>query len=477
VSEERIHQTWLHSDRTIPKRFVRPLLRFTRIEASGGAVLLFAAAAALIWANAPFGHTYTEFWETPFDLTIGAFQLDLTLHEIVNDALMAIFFFVVGLEIKRELVLGDLSDPKAAALPALAALGGMAVPALIYLIFVSTGNLPSELHEATRGWGIPMATDIAFSVGVLSLLGKRVPVGAKLFLLALAIADDIGAIIVIALFYTEDLHLGFLALALAAFALVGIASRVGIRSFAVYAPLAFFSWFFLLESGVHATLAGVALALLTPARPLYSDAQFLQRTDRTMSRYERDSRASHGQERIDEHALTLSVVARESVSPLRRLEDALLPWSSFVVVPIFALANAGVRFAGTRFVDAATHPVALGVAVGLLVGKVAGISSFAWMAVRLRIGKLPRFTSWRHMMGLSALAGIGFTVSLFITNLAFEHPELTDRAKVGIFIGSTLAGIIGYLLLRLVGTGKKASGSAVEGQPAVSRQPEEPVQS
>ncbi len=431
-------------------------------------MLLLAAAAALAWANAPFGHTYTKFWETHLDLTFGFFHLDLTLHEIVNDGLMTIFFFVVGLEIKRELVLGDLSDPKAAALPVVAAVGGMLVPALIYVALVVSSEVPSEIGEATRGWGIPMATDIAFSVGVLSLLGKRVPVGAKLFLLALAIVDDIGAIVVIAIFYTDNLELGFLVLSLAGLALVLIASRVGIRSLTVYVPLALVTWFFLLESGVHATLAGVALAMLTPARPLYSDTQFRNRADRVLTRYEHDAAASHAEERIDEHAITLSMVARESVSPLRRFEDALLPWSSFVVVPIFALANAGVRFVGINLVEAATHPVALGVAIGLVVGKMAGISTFTWAAVRLRIGKLPRFTSWKHVIGLAAIAGIGFTVSLFVTGLAFEHPELTDRAKTGIFMGSTLAGIIGYTLLRTIGTKARPSAPDSDHRPAAS---------
>jgi len=462
--------TWLHSDRLVPKRFVGPVLRFTRIEASGGAVLLVAAAAALTWANAPFGHTYAEFWGTPLNLAFGFFHLDLTLQEIVNDGLMAIFFFVVGLEIKREMVLGDLRDPKSAALPVLAALGGMIVPALIYLAFVLTGDVPGE---ATRGWGIPMATDIAFSVGVLSLLGKRVPVGAKLFLLALAIADDIGAIVVIAVFYTDDLELGFLALSLAALALVLTASRVGIRSLAVYVLLALLAWYFLLESGVHATLAGVALAMLTPARPLYSDTQFRKRAGSLLGRYERDIQTSNAQERIDEHARILSLVAKESISPLRRFEDALLPWSSFVVVPIFALANAGVRFAGIDLVDAAIHPVTLGVAIGLLVGKTVGISTFTWLAVRLRIGKLPRSTGWKHVIGLAAVAGIGFTVSLFVTSLAFEHAILTDRAKTGIFIGSTVAGLIGYTLLRTMDTIERHHEQALAHRPATSEHHQE----
>jgi NhaA family Na+:H+ antiporter len=439
---ERTHVTWLHSGRTIPSRFVRPLLRFTRVEAAGGVVLLVAAAVALAWANAPFGESYARFWETEFMLEFGPIHLHETLHGLVNDGLMTIFFFVVGLEIKRELVTGDLRDPRAAAFPVVSALGGMIVPALIYLAFAG------GVEGAERGWGIPMATDIAFAVGVVSLLGMRVPVGGKLFLLALAIADDIGAILVIAIFYTDELSLGYLALALLGLGGTALASRAGVRALAFYVPLAFLTWFFLLESGVHATLAGVALGLLTPAVSMYSDRDYHERATNILDRYDFDAAAPRGTERVDHDALALSAIAKESVPPLNRIEEALHPWSSFVVVPIFALANAGVRFAGVDFAEAATHPVSLGVGIGLLAGKFLGISGFAWLAVRLRIGRLPRFTGWRHVIGLAAIAGIGFTVALFVTGLAFEDPFLTDRAKTGIFIGSTIAGLLGYLVLR-----------------------------
>jgi len=438
---ERVHVTWINSDRRIPTRFVRPLLRFTHIEAAGGLVLLIAAAVALFWANAPFGESYERFWETHFEFALGPVHLEETFRELVNDGLMAIFFFVVGLEIKRELVRGDLRDPKAAALPAIAALGGMLVPALLY-ISISGGG------DATRGWGIPMATDIAFSVGVVALLGSRVPVGGKLFLLALAIVDDIGAITVIAVFYTEQLFMGHLGAAIGGLVVVWVAQRVGIRSLAFYVPVGVITWFFLLESGVHATLAGVALGLLTPAVSWYSDTEYHDKAQGLINRYDFQSRAPRGADRVDHTAMALSSVARESVPPLNRLEEALHPWSSFFIVPIFALANAGVRFAGIDLVEAATHPVSLGVATGLLVGKMFGISLFTWLAVRLGLGKLPKFTTWRHIIGLAAVAGIGFTVSLFVTVLAFDDPFLSDRARTGIFIGSFLAGVVGYLILR-----------------------------
>ena len=442
--DARVHQTWLHSSRAVPARFVRPVLRFTHIESAGGIVLLIAAIAALVWANAPFGESYEHFWETHMDFALGPIHLEETLREIVNDGLMAIFFFVVGLEIKRELVLGELRDPKAAALPAFAALGGMIVPALLFVAIVGLGN------DASHGWGIPMATDIAFSVGVISLLGRRVPVGAKLFLLALAIVDDIGAIVVIAVFYTEQLFFGWFGAALAMLALIWVAQRVGIRSVPAYVVIGGFAWLFLLESGVHATLAGVAIGFLTPARSMYSDREYHERTTRLLGRYDFDAAAPDGSERVDHDALEVAQVARESVSPLQRAENALHPWSSFLIVPIFALANAGVRFAGVDLVDAVTSDIALGVAVGLVLGKLVGISAFTWLAVRLGLGKLPRGTGWVHITGLALIAGIGFTVSLFVTSLAFGEPVIGDLAKTGIFVGSTIAGIAGFALLRSI---------------------------
>lgn len=448
MADERVHRTWIHSDRVIPRRFVRPALRFTRIEAAGGIVMLAAAVVAVVWANGPFGDSYEHFWETPFELSIGSFHLEETFRELVNDGLMVIFFYVVGLEIKRELVLGELRDPKAAALPALGALGGMVVPAVLYLVFVAGGV---DGGDATRGWGIPMATDIAFSVGVLSLLGRRVPVGVKLFLLTLAIVDDIGAILVIAVFYTEQLFMGWLGLAIAGLAVVWIASKVGIRWIPFYGVVAFASWFFLLESGVHATLAGVALGFLTPAFAYYPDDQYQERAKRLIARQEFDAKAPRSAERLDADARQMAAVAQESVPPLNRMEHALLPWSSFVVVPVFALANAGVSFAGVDLGEALTHPVSLGVGTGLLVGKTVGISIFSWLAVRIGLGRLPRNSSWRHIVGVAAIAGIGFTVALFVTALAFEDAALlADRAKIGIFVGSIAAGVIGTALLRAV---------------------------
>ncbi len=432
--------TWSTSARFIPRRIVRPLLRFTRIEASGGAVLLAAAVLALIWANLPFGDTYERFWGTTLTLEIGgSLHIEETLRGLVNDGLMTIFFFVVGLEIKRELVVGELRDPRRAALPAIAALGGVVLPAVIYLA-VTSGAGP----EAARGWGIPMATDIAFAVGVLALLGRRVAVGAKLFLLALAITDDIVAIAVIAIFYTADLSVVWLALGVAALAFVAVSARIGIRPVGFYVILGVAAWFFVFESGVHATLAGVALGFLTPARPWHSGDEYLERSRDILDRYE-DTRPSV---ETPPDTGTLVTVAREAKAPIERMMAALHPWSSFVIVPLFALANAGVRFAGIDVVAAVTGAVATGVAAGLVVGKTVGIGVATWLAVRTGIGRLPAGTRWRQIIGVAAVAGIGFTVSLFVTELAFTSPELTDQAKMGIFLGSAVAGAAGWLILR-----------------------------
>ncbi|MBS1196079.1 MAG: nhaA, partial [Actinobacteria bacterium] len=383
--------TGLHSARFLPTRSLRPVRRSPRVEAAGGRVLLAAAAAALVWANLPGGESYHRFWETPADFTLGPLALHETLRGLVDHGLMTLFFFVVGLEIKREMVRGELRDFKTAALPILAAVGGMLVPAAVYLGFVGGG-------EAARGWAVPVATDIAFSLGVLSLLGTRVPVGARLFLLTLAIADDIGGIVIIAAVYTSDLAVWWLVGAIAALAVVWAANRAAVRSLAFYGIAAFAAWLCLLESGVHATLSGVALALLTPATSFYTDEAYRE--------------------------------------------------SSFLVVPLFALANSGVRFSGMDLGAAVTHPVTLGTALGLLVGKLVGISAFAWLAVRLGWGRLPREVGWRHVAGVAAVAGIGFTVALFISGLAFSDPHLADQAKLGIYAGSILAGGLGYLVLR-----------------------------
>jgi NhaA family Na+:H+ antiporter len=437
------HQTWATSERFIPKAFIRPLLRFGQIEASSGIVLLVAAIVAVIWANSAASDTYHTILDTHLVIELGSFHLDESVLHLINDGLMAVFFFVVGLEIKRELVMGDLQDPKAAVLPVTAAIGGMIVPAVIYAsITVGQGA------EIARGWGIPMATDIAFAVGIVALLGPRIPSGAKLFLLSVAVADDIGVIAIIAIFYTSDLNAGYLAAALGGLIVVWVAGKVGVRALWLYVPLALVIWYFTLESGVHATLAGVALGLLTPARPYYNRQEFEKRARAIMERISTDVPDEHPSEHLDHLTLLMSKIAGESVAPLSRTEHALAAWSSFVIIPLFALANAGVDFRGVDMVEAVTSPLSLGVGGGLVLGKLLGISAASYAAVRFGLGKLPPGTTWRHVVGLAAVAGIGFTVSIFVTGLAFTDPALGDLAKVGIFAGSLIAGVIGAIVLR-----------------------------
>ena len=436
------HSTWATSERFVPKNFIRPFVRFSRIEASSGIVLLIAAIAAIVWANSAGSETYFSLLEEHLTIDFFSFHLDESVLHLINDGLMAVFFFVVGLEIKRELVLGDLQDPKAAALPVVAALGGMVLPALIYFAFNAGG-------PGAHGWGIPMATDIAFALGIVALLGSRVPSGAKLFLLAVAIADDIGAIAVIAIFYTSDLDAGFLAAAIVGLVVVWVASKVRVRAMWFYVPAALAIWYFTLESGVHATLAGVALGFLTPARPLYPPKEFDERARAILDQYPPNGPSEKdAQEYADHEGMLLSEISAESVAPLNRIEHKLVGWSSFVIVPVFALANAGVDFRDISISEALTSDIALGVAFGLVVGKIVGISGATWLAAKLGLGKLPIGTGWGHIVGLAAIAGIGFTVSLFIAGLAFDDPHMTELAKVGIFSGSLVAGVLGAFILR-----------------------------
>jgi NhaA family Na+:H+ antiporter len=378
-------------------RWLPPLGReFVSVEALSGVTLMLAAGAALLWANIDAG-SYADVWHAVLTLGVGDAAIALDLQHWVNDGLMTIFFFVVGLEIKREVVDGELRDPKYASLPVLAALGGMVVPALLFTA-VNAGG------EGARGWGIPMATDIAFAMGVLALLGPRVPAALKLFLLTLAIVDDIGAILVIAVFYTSSVEGVWLA---AAFVVVGVVfamKHLGVAAPWLYVIPGVALWVCTHESGIHATIAGVALGLITPA--------------------------ARGPAR----------------GPLEHLEDRLHPWSSFVVVPIFALANAGVVLGGGALERAANSSIAWGIVLGLVVGKVVGISSFSALGVRAGISRLPSGIRMRHIVGAGMLAGIGFTVSLFIADLSFEGKTL-DTAKVGVLAASLFAGLAGAVLL------------------------------
>ena len=390
------HPKFWQSDRVLA-RAAQPFVRFLHVEAAGGIMLVAATIVALVWANSPWASSYESFWATNVRVEIGSYVFEEDLAHLVSDLLMAIFFFVVGMEIKRELIVGELRDRRSVALPATAALGGMVVPAAIYLAF-NAGT------DGARGWGIPMATDIAFALGVVALLGSRVPGSVKVLLLTLAIVDDIGAIAVIAVFYTEGLEPGFLLVAAGIAALVAVMHRIHVMRTSLLAITGFALWLAVYESGVHPTIAGVVMGLLTP------------------------------------------------VSACDRFIDSLHPWTSFVIVPVFALANAGVVLS----VEAISEPssVLVGVAVALVVGKLVGVAAFSWFAVRLGFGRLPEGVRWRHIVGVAALAGIGFTVSLFITGLAFDSQALQDDAKIGTLCASIVAAVTGAAVF--IGIGRKA---------------------
>lgn len=415
---------------------IAPLERFLHVEAAGGIVLLACTVIALAIANSPWGGAYHDWWHTQVGLEIGSFQLRNSLEHWVNDGLMTLFFFVIGLEVKRELVLGDLRDPRTAALPIAGAIGGMIVPAGLYLALIGQ-------TAAARGWGIPMATDIAFVVGCIAVLGARVPSGLRVMLLTLAIADDIGAILVIALGYSAGIALLPLALGLLGIGLVVLCERVGIRSLGIYSLLGAAVWLAFVKSGVHATIAGVMLGLLTPAHPYVGGGAFAQFLDRTRERLRGEGWAAAG-ERAS-RVQTLRRVTREAISPLEYLENLLHPWVSFGIMPIFALANAAVRVQLSDFTDR----VGLAVAVSLLVGKPLGIVLLSWMAVSLRVARLPAGVTWTRLAGGGALCGIGFTMALFIASLGLDEAALA-AAKVGILTGSALAAVAGMLVLRRI---------------------------
>jgi len=438
MAEQKPHssKTWLGKrEPLLARRIGLSMQRFLGIEAAGGILLIFAAIIALIWANSPWSNSYFDLWNTEIHISIGdLISLEhhghpLTLGEFINDVLMVLFFFVVGLEIKRELVTGELNTKRAAALPAAAAIGGMVVPALIYFGFNQSG-------DATAGWGIPMATDIAFAVGVVSLLGTRVSTSLKIFLLTLAIVDDIGAIIVIALFYTEKLSVGWLIVAFLVVFVTSLLKAVKIWYMPIYVILGFILWYAIFESGVHATIAGVIMGLLAPARPLLdTDDEVelfkIQKIDEVETRSLR----------------RLAFQIKETVPVTERLENLLHPLTGFIILPLFALANAGVVLSTESIGDAFSSGVTQGIAIGLVVGKIVGVAVFTLLAVKMGLCVLPVGTTPRHIVGIASIAGIGFTVSMFITGLAFDDGALQDEAKIGILFASLIAALIGTFIL------------------------------
>ena len=427
------------------EQIVRPFQYFADKASTGGILLIAAAIVALVWANSPWGESYTGLWGTELSVSLGPFSIEEDLTHWINDGLMAVFFLVVGLEIKREILVGELSSPRRAALPLAAAIGGAVLPALIY-VAINFGT------EGVSGWGIPMATDIAFALGVLALLGRRAPLGLKVFLTALAIVDDILAVMVIALFYTSDVSWGALGVG-AVFLVALIAANLGgVGKPLPYALLGIGLWLCFLESGVHATIAGVLLAMTVPASSFIDTGVFLKRSRGLLDHFEQAGERGGDPVLCNEErqgALHALNKANEDVEPpLQELEHALHPWVVFAIMPLFALANAGVLL-GEDFISTLLNPVSVGIVAGLLLGKQVGITLFAWLAVKSGMSEMPQGVTWLHIYGASWLGGIGFTMSLFISDLAFAEGSLLDVVKVGILTASLIAGIAGWSIIRL----------------------------
>ena len=431
-----------NNKRGIIDTLIDPFQRFFRIEVFGSVLLLIATAMALLWANSQWGNYYFELWENDLSFKVKDFTLSKSFIHWINDGLMAIFFFVIGLEIKREIMVGELSTLKSGALPIIAALGGMIIPALIYLYINKDINTES-------GWGIPMATDIAFSLGVLGLLGKRVPIGMKVFLLAFAIIDDLGAVAVITLFYSSDIDLNFLIIGLGLYFVLVLFNQLKVRNYHIYVIGGFIIWYMFSRSGIHPTIAGVMIAFTIPLRRRIRIPVFKHRMNKNLQEFSGKS----GTYKITLNKAQLAAIDNmedeiENVqSPLQFLEFKLHGFVAYIIMPVFAFANAGVILYTSGAQDIFS-PLSFNIELSLILGKLAGIFLFSWISIKTGIATLPENTGWIHLIGLGLLGGIGFTMSLFITNLAFSDPGLINYAKIGVIVASLISGILGYLVLR-----------------------------
>ncbi len=449
-------KTMRHHDETLREggrqepidKILKPFQEFLAVESSSGILLIAATILALVWANSPWAELYQRLRETRITIGVGTAVLSKPVLLWINDGLMAVFFFTVGLEIKREVLVGELAEPRQALLPLVAAVGGMVVPAGLFV--AANWGRPT-----LSGWGIPMATDIAFALGIISMLGKRVPLSLKVFLTALAIADDLGAVLVIALFYTSQVSLGALVVAGITLLLMLLCNRLGIRTPLVYFLLGAFMWLAFLLSGVHATVGGVLAAMTIPASTRIDVGQFLQVSRRLLDRFEQTCqqtclpRGGSMLSNQEQHHLIqdLKRARRRVEPPLQRLEHAHHSWVAFAIMPLFALANAGISFEG-GLLPLLVQPVAWGTGLGLIAGKQMGVMLFSWLVIRFLPQSRPAGASWRQIYGVSCLCGIGFTMSIFIASLALPDPAHLDAAKAGILVASLISGVLGYLVLR-----------------------------
>lgn len=429
------------------ERLVTPFQEFVRAQTTSSVSLIVCAVAAIVLANSPLAGAPQAFFDTRLGIYIGGHVLEKSLHHWINEALMALFFFTLGLEIKREILVGEIKDPKRSALIVVSAVGGMFVPAAIYYLF-NAGSL------AARGWGIPMATDTAFAVGIMAFLGKRIPSAVMTFLVALAIVDDIGAVLVIALFYTNQIATNYLLYACGTLGSLIFLNYLGVRTPFPYFVLGALVWFFVLHSGVHSTIAGILVAFAIPARPRYSPSRLLSRLEQLTTRL-RQKQQENTQILADkeQHAVVQNIrdTARMALTPLQRWENALERPVALFVIPIFALANMGISMTLGTVIEALTDPVCLGIVLGLVVGKITGIFGFCWAGMKLGLGNLPDGMSLADVIGVGLLAGMGFTMSIFITNLSFEiFPEKIVLSKIGIILASLASGLSGLLWMMAI---------------------------
>jgi Na+:H+ antiporter, NhaA family len=423
---------------------INPFQQFLKKIVTGGVLLICSAAIALLWANLATS-SYHHFWHTDLTFSIGSLSISKSMQHWIDEALMTLFFFTVGLEIKREILIGELAHWRRAILPIAAAAGGMIVPALIYLLF----NINSP--EASQGWGIPMATDIAFALAALSLISKRIPFGVKIFLSALAIVDDIGAVLVIAIFYTKTIYWQYLVVALAFLLALGIINLLNIKKTLPYAILGIGMWFVVLGSGIHATVAGVIVAFFIPAKGKYNTDTFIKEVNSYIRKITCPTGTCGHTILLDQTHLNavqaIEVSCRHTLTPLQRLEHSLNSWVALIILPLFALANGGVVLGEIDMVAALTHPVTMGVSLGLIIGKPIGIFLFTLLASKTMRAPLSKGVTWFHIGGASILAGIGFTMSIFISGLSFPDPNYLELSKFGIMIASMVSASLGLTVL------------------------------
>lgn len=431
--------SWHRSERFVPRTVVQPVLRFVQLEAASGLVLLAAAACAIFWTNSPWHGSYDRFWSTPIVLRVGTIDLldGLELRAFVNEALLALFFVLAGLEIKRQVMQGELREFREAALPVAGAVGGMVLPALLYLAVTAGG-------VGARGWGATVATDVAFAVGVVALAGPRIPVSARIFILTLAVVDDVGGIIVIAVFYGAGFRGGWLIGALAPVAIALVLQRIDVRSPVPYVTLAIISWLACRKAGIEAAMVGVVFGLITPIRPFHDPAAFGAHARQLIDEIEASAAMTNGGDVSESSVEELALFAAENASPLARLESRLAPWIILLVMPLLAFANAGIRPTGTEI----HGRVVAGIVVGRVAGKVVGITAAVWVVAKITRTALPTGMTLHHLVGVATSGGIGFIVALFITNVAFNDPALIASAKLGVLIAAVVAGVMAYVILR-----------------------------